>query len=1053
MGCVFVRFCCWFLVPVTVFALGGCGGGGGSSHDSGQAISGQLTDGPIAGAWIELHDTATGDLLQACGASGAGVCRTLTDDNGYFDFQASSLVDLSSCSLVSSGGLDAVTGVDYSPFHLRLDLALMAGNASDVTISPVTTLTSQYLLGGDNLVQALGRAVQIIGLAAGSDPLADPAASPELQRGSLILVKLIRELDRAGVEDPFSLLATQVNAPLLAQGEFPSSRLGGLGLDDAALTRIDDLAGRLDGGADDPILFAEEELFQAFGEIVALLFAETADLNDGAFQSNGRELAHQLRVAAGGEPVPLNRIAPQRLARYAIHAYGFDSFAELSAPAEEFAAQLAGDASLQLPPLASNPKVPELASLTSLYAVEVPLLPSQLLGTSNAARVSYFYQSDASPFYAAETLVGEVADDQLNDQILVSVVKGKAEAGLIDEAIALVETQIYQSAAKGDGYLEIARVLIGLGRLAEAIENLDLAFDFYQRVVAAKGAGQLGSRDSQTLYAIANNYRQAGDLAAEAGVIAYLEAIAQESGDATIYGRVAVANRDLADDLIAAGDFETAREYLDAMLALARQTPPNESTRSGVTYRYYKLRVFSLEEAARRYAEIGDATTVWEIYQEIKALCEDDGLEQLTDNETWYYLALIVDDLYRSGFEEEALAVAGSIPAEYENYYGAIRSNEFNQQTAYQSVVEWVALNQGVAAALPLLEPYFPDIPDRIEAMTYFAQNRSNGNLAGVLIDAGRNADADIVLDAAGVLLGGYLPDADQDRLDDLVEDGYLKLARLYLEIGSLPKATNQLTLALAVIDGMSGLRYRVEGWALAAAVSDLLGDAVTAESLLNSGWAGMMAVGSEIDPADAAELLQLIAEGSRSLGMSPPAALLADWEAAIAGMFDPVASYSGNAHDVAARAQIRQYDAAATLLAGLGDLAGATQLLDAAEATAWEILVVSSRMDQLIGIAATWAEIGLTEEALRLADELPFLASRSEAFQAIAEALVARDDFPDSPVASIDTDGDGRPDFWNPLATAAEILASGFSLDSDSDGDGLPDASDPRPLFSDGPN
>ncbi|MDB3978584.1 hypothetical protein N9395_04240 [Pseudomonadales bacterium] len=41
-------------------------------------------------------------------------------------------------------------------------------------------------------------------------------------------------------------------------------------------------------------------------------------------------------------------------------------------------------------------------------------------------------------------------------------------------------------------------------------------------------------------------------------------------------------------------------------------------------------------------------------------------------------------------------------------------------------------------------------------------------------------------------------------------------------------------------------------------------------------------------------------------------------------------------------------------------------------------------------------------------------------------------DAFPDDPAASVDTDGDGMPDYWNPNATAEQIAASTLTLDND---------------------
>ena len=56
---------------------------------------------------------------------------------------------------------------------------------------------------------------------------------------------------------------------------------------------------------------------------------------------------------------------------------------------------------------------------------------------------------------------------------------------------------------------------------------------------------------------------------------------------------------------------------------------------------------------------------------------------------------------------------------------------------------------------------------------------------------------------------------------------------------------------------------------------------------------------------------------------------------------------------------------------------------------------------------------------------------------------LDSDDAFANDPAASVDTDGDGSPDDWNPNATAEQIASSTLILDDDDDNDGIPDIDD----------
>jgi tetratricopeptide (TPR) repeat protein len=127
-----------------------------------------------------------------------------------------------------------------------------------------------------------------------------------------------------------------------------------------------------------------------------------------------------------------------------------------------------------------------------------------------------------------------------------------------------------------------------------------------------------------------------------------------------------------------------------------------------------------------------------------------------------------------------------------------------------------------------------------------------------------------------------------------------------------------------------------------------------------------------------------------------------------------------------------------------------ALNALTAAQESTRQIAVVATRLKKVLNIIAAYAAVHEYEKALALALSLEYTTERNQAIQTLANAYIDRDDFPDTWVASIDSDGDGRPDFFNPLAGAEEIAASGLIMDDDSDGDGIPDSEDFRPLFDD---
>ncbi|RXE98459.1 hypothetical protein [Pseudoalteromonas phenolica] len=64
-----------------------------------------------------------------------------------------------------------------------------------------------------------------------------------------------------------------------------------------------------------------------------------------------------------------------------------------------------------------------------------------------------------------------------------------------------------------------------------------------------------------------------------------------------------------------------------------------------------------------------------------------------------------------------------------------------------------------------------------------------------------------------------------------------------------------------------------------------------------------------------------------------------------------------------------------------------------------------------------------------------------------VANALSVLNQFVTTNIATVDTDGDGKANFFAPFATEQMITDSGIELDLDSDNDGVNDDQDAYPL------
>lgn len=1047
-------------------ALCACGGGSSSTDRPASAVvatqlvAGFVEDGPIVDARIFLVNSSDNNsLAELCGASGRGRCETRTDDAGHFSLLLRKDLSVEGLLVVAKGGRDGRTGVDFSALEQSVSLEFFSAKTNQVVVSPLTTLVTHGWQSGQTLTDALQVVASNLQLSGPPNQLLSrPSTNPDLLNRTLLLSKMAFEfsLQNPG-EEPFGHLALQLVQPRISLFglSFPEpSLLSDLGFGLDIQQRIEEMRLALAAnGAQQEQAFIEEELFQGFRSIVDRSLAGLAfDSSDPLFVSNGHHLAAQIMQATAPALVPLNGVVPQRLSRYLLHAYGLDDPAVLTLPLADFDLKLQGNSGGGLPAVVDNPQLAELATLTSLYSVKVPLLTDDLPGDDNGLRAAYYYGSDISHLYQAEKLIGLVSDDAINDPLMVEIVDGKAAAGLFPEAEAIARTQIYQSAEQADAWLELGRSEVDFGRYAEALPHLDTAYAAISKVLANKTAALMTSHDSHVMASIAANYRKAGALTKATQVLNDLQQLAAQVPSTSTYGKFFIGIRNIAEDFLAAGDLVQATALIDDLLPLARLAPANVKVKNGISYSYDQLRVFNLREVLRLNAALGRSAEVWQIYQEIQALRANDGLQNLTLNETWFDISQVVEELYRSGFASEALTLADSIPLSYSNYYGASRSGIFYRNTAFMSVATWEALNNGYSSGLAVLNAHFSDVSDKVEGLTYYALNKGNERIGLSLLQAGRLAEAVQALDDATLLLDGLTETSDRNIYRNLIERGYVKVADLYSAAGDQAAATGLLGKAEQELAPVVGVDYRIDGLVSIALGYHQLGMAGARDLLFNQAFGEIQGAAAQLSQTEMAQLYQSLADGLVESGQRSGALSQAvDALVTVAlDIHDPVRDAAAADPDKLAENEVKYLLLAAEYQSLMNDSPGAMATLQAAEQAAGQIFVDTRRMDQLVKIAAGFAASGLPDEALALALNLPFVSSRNEALQAIAHSFSLRDDFPGQPVASIDTDGDGLPNFWSPLATADEIAASGLVLDPDCDNDGVADIIDNRPLYVD---
>jgi hypothetical protein len=1067
-------------------------------------VAGYVEDPGIRGARVELWNTA--GAVKICGSAADQLCRTVSEDDGYFRFNAKSDA-LSGLRVVSVGGSDGETGLRLGDLTLKA-LLDAASSRSSVAVTPVTTLVALVVEGGKSLEVAQAEVRRFLDLAEDVDLTLRPMGpgGGVILKKSMVITKILTDLVTEGKENAMERLMASLEEgrKLMENGSLVESTLEKAGLSEDRRKEALLFHEALEKG---DVLNPEALVLEAKKALLTdtlmksmerLLGTADADFeaHRDLYRENAGVLAESLLTHGG---MPVQGLSVERVFRYLLAAYDLVQM-ELNTEgtAYEVSGRLVsgrlepGDLKKGDIPLSQDPRIDELAKAAYLYDVAEALLPTELPGNDNAKRVAYYYNSNVSRLYMAETMLDTVLDDNVNDAIRAEIARGKAKVGLFEDAKAIIREQMYLDNHKVTAWMGIASGYIPFDMHTEATEALDQAFQMQKNLITSKGVANLAHEDTTRLQTMVTMYRNAGRSDKAEAVMDYMAKDVLPGIDNTShYGRLLVAMRNQADAYLAykqedtsGQDLAMGRAMLEGLHQFASVYPENNSNGR----KHYKARVYYLAETALRFAALGDRGRVEALVEEIEAIRENDGLTSYPDTnpqelnatkaETWVYVPNMVEALAEAGSEEKAWALVATIPEAQATYLGssyAALASILARQNKPDELLELV--DTRVVGVTP---ERLPDstMAMRMAALTYV--NNVNPKAGVILAEAGHFAAAERVGDHAlryaNALYNRGATDA--NVAIQKVHYGYVRTARVFYLAGAGAKAVDALERAETVIfggdlevergDGRGGLLKNVHGDYETEVVS-FAGISTDERRLYAIYWVSRM--WSEIgNPSRALKLLEKGRDHLESIAETQTKGFLAaeynklilsalesQAKAFAASLLDQAEAIAEAIHtDATPEAQRESaLETEAAQLRGLGEKAyeagetGRAQTLFRKALEAAKLLSSKAKQgDQMKAIALSAGSAGLLELAMETAFTIPVISDRYETLGEIAQDVVRQDDFSGVSIAWVDTDKDGKPDFFHPLATAEMIAASGLVLDEDSNGNGIPDTEDLRPLY-----
>lgn len=1043
----------------SAIALSACGGGGGGGSSSGggssdQTISGIVADPAIANASVWLVD-ASNNALSTIFRSGS---------DGSYSFNLGNSIDLSNSRVIANGGRDSETGHSFSGISLT---APYAGDGNTTYVTPLSTLAVSYQQQGNSLANFAA----LLGLDEAA-VLGAPSASAAAQRANLLTTEMMAAL--LGSEN---LITTLLDALVASDGDF-SDATDTLANDNSLPDSVrEKLAGLTDRIAElnalNDTLNDADAVVNALNRInihtaVSDYLAEALDFtaSSDTEENNVGTLADALWQSLGQNGLPVDSAAIQNIVRYVVVNQQLD------------ASRLA-DGNFSLGNIDPDGLIAELAESVVLNT-RLALASGEELGDDNDARINYFFQSDASPYFRAAQLFDGILDDLVVDPAYVNIVKGLANAGLTEQASLLVESSIFQSREQAEAQQEIGRALLIQGQEDAALAMWEKALNNYNHYLSSTedetGVANLDSNAASFYRTLSDDLREAGytELAESVLQPVYDFIDAQAGVYSTAYARLAIAISRNADAAVTLAEESglTGSNYSDAVNAaeFAYTVVSNLGKQSSST-RCYGVRTSMLSSVAGYFQRLGMDERAIQVLDDYEALftgdaesCNADYAAGLADNYADIYGSLGLGERYKNFLATTVRAQPDGISDE---------ADALAEFAVYEALE--LALAGDVEAAITKVEDSQEgDVKDTIEKLTYIGTGRNDGGrhyLSRLLDDEGATDAALEVADAAFAMSLTETFAEQESLLSNYIGQGCRKVATLYQWLGRSDLATSRMDECAAKVESRMSewaSAEQAEAWGYLAESYQFIGAYQASLSYVVE-WSN--AVSSISDPLERAE-------DKSEMGVF--AANAGDFELALSSLNnamdelanaaspssdqdlieDVLDAYMYRAEDYIevttsmlsqitrdgntgqAGYAVQAWDDLKRALIGDDGESGALPVLDALNDSEDR----EEYMEKLLGFLA---QARAFDESEILARKATVNTSRNTRLAAIAEAMSNYDDFPGTTVANFDFDHDGLPDFFNPGSSEEERNALPITLDDDIDGDSIPDSSDSTPYYA----
>lgn len=1029
---------------------------GGSSAAPVMTITGKVSDPAVEGAKVELLDSSK-NIYGKCGVNGNSLCNVWSKSDGSFTITLPLGTDVSNFSLKSTGGTDTAYGTEITVSYTA-DINNYAGNYSNIILSPVSSLYTN-LLSSSNHDDAITTLSSYFGINK-NIVLLDPESNADLLKISYIINQIASNI---GTDDAFSKIAalikptsqftTDINS-MLASLFASNSQL------QASLKEMYQNVSNIQSKDVYTVLSSIQNLekVRMFKNAYVNIFEGISGQASAEALANIQSLFEQVNSKV---VIPTSQFQIEQIVRFVasqtvLTDKKLNDYANFNVDASSFQSILTAVTS----DTALIADIETLASET-VYAVTVPL-ESPLGLSDNQKRVDYYFNSTQDVGYQARLITKRVTDDTIIDEIYKNITSTYAKYGLAEKAKKLADVNIADNMARINAVISIARYAAGY--------NLDLAKTYIAEAkklldtLESSGWSEISNDVVDTYVSLVGAYRYAG-MVSEANVVKdkIIDLINTSSlsvnNKQTRYLRIVSAFGNAADDsmipaLISQGNLELAYSMLEEYKVLLDEAPWNTAneTYKNMQGMYY---VFYLKFASDIVAKDSSYKTKLQsdfatVYKTVKSLIQAGSTTTNVAN----YL--------------KGTSVAGDAIIAAYKFIGEASANEIltlitETDKAYPYAIGGLVLEKAISDGFNTAKTYYETkylmdseyarltetngYVDTIKNIVEYAQDNSNTTLAKEAVDylANQTNKAVDYLVANKKTLSKlvYLAVASSSPQGKFVTFyGFNAVADMYIALGYNSEALQTLEKEKAYVDSLNPSLDKYLGYILMAYMAEKAGDNTKSLEYYNAAVAVELTSGtaqniSDLNIHKASDTLYLNIANKETLYQN----YLTEAEKQVLSM--------DSSTDANKNKQVSQYTYIANVYYDIANITGVKDILVKAEEHAKTISAAKTKLTAIKNIAKKYASFEMIDEGFSLAERNSTSSADIFAIAQEMAASVLDSTSIESDIAFVDTDRDGKPDFFLPSATPEQIAASGLTLDDDIDGDGIKDDTDLLPYVA----